>query len=309
MQGNRSGRRYHQQQFSQNFQVERGRGSSAGLLAVLSGASLSNWRKTGKFLFTVAFLSIASAAATWLLTRESIADKAEASPPEVTVDCSSLRELLEELTRRFFRVAREVSVVARDIREKLKARDAEVPNDRALRSEMARQCQIAERFGSIREELLAERGVTEEAVARLSEDDAEAVRQHREGVEKMLEEALGGILPSMLGVVVPADITVEKLLGYHMEMLQLKLEKIKQLASVTKGKTFAPEELGRAAALISQAAETEVLEKHQKVLGKGGEVFHTAMAQHCREEAFRLRLNALDAEHRKLLIAAFRANA
>merc|ERR1712217_413509 len=100
-----------------------------------------------------------------------------------------------------------------------------------------------------------------------------------------------------------------KVLGIHREMQSLKLEKVKTLATTTLGKRFSPEELGSAAAMISQAAEEEVLERRVDELGKGGEVYHAAMARYSRDENFRISMAEQDAEHRRALVAALRAEA
>jgi len=89
-------------------------------------------------------------------------------------------------------------------------------------------------------------------------------------------------------------------------MLDLKLEKIKTLSSATQGKRFTPEELGQAAALISKAAEEEVLDKYLTLLGKDGSIYYSAVAQWSRDSDFSRRLADLDKEHRRSMIQAFR---
>merc|ERR1712061_895752 len=137
--------------------------------------------------------------------------------------------------------------------------------------------------------------------------DVEAMRLHREGVKTMLDEAMGGHLPSPPGVTVPSDFTAEKVLLIHADMQKHKLEKVGKLAAATDGKHYSPEELGKAAAMISMAAEQETFEMGGDHLGKDGEIFHAALAQHSRDADFRARMAVLDAEHRRALVAALRA--
>merc|ERR1719401_2034174 len=125
----------------------------------------------------------------------------------------------------------------------------------------------------------------------------------------MLEDALSGLAPCLPWVQVPADFTAEKVLQIHSEMQRIKLEKVRHLAVSTQGKRFAPEELASAAAMISQAAEEEVLDRRKAEVGTAGEVFHAAIAKLSRSDDFRKRMAALDVEHRKALKAALQTDA
>merc|ERR1711904_340369 len=110
-----------------------------------------------------------------------------------------------------------------DIRARLQAQGCTIEDDKALRAGIARECKVMERFAMIRKELLAERHLTEGALAQISEADEEVVRLHREGVERMLQDALGGLSPILPGVEIPSELTEERLIGIHQDMLQLKL--------------------------------------------------------------------------------------
>lgn len=297
------------------FSSEFAKGRPAGAAGALPGLGWLGLRKSTAALLATAFLAAASALALWLAGGASkLEDARQGSPAKggskgATTAAGTdeqLATVLHELTRRFFHVARELAVVARDIRERLRKAGQEIPDEQAFRAQLAQECEVAGRFEKIRKEVLAERGLSEESITRVSEEGADVVRAHRQAVGNMLEDALGGLAPMMPGVQIPTELSEKALLQIHEEMLQLKVSKAKHLAGVTQGKRYSPEELGRAAALMSQASEAEVLEARSDTLGKDGEVYHTAMARHSRDPAFRQRMSQLDAEHRRALVAAFR---
>jgi len=293
-------------------------GRPEGAAGVLPGLGWLGLRKSTAALLATAFLAAASALALWLAGGASkLEDASQGGPAKqgskrVTaapgID-EQLAAVLHELTRRFFHVARELAVVARDIRERLRKAGQEIRDEQAFRAQLALECEVAGRFEKIRKEVLAERGLSEESITRVSEEGADLVRAHRQAVGNMLEDALGGLAPMMPGVQIPTDLSEKALLQIHEDMLQLKVAKAKHLAKATQGKRYSPEELGRAAALMSQASEAEVLEARSDALGKDDEVYHTTMAHHSRDPAFRQRMSQLDAEHRRALVAAFRGEA
>lgn len=300
--------------FSREFTA----GRPAGASGPVPGFGWLGLRKSSAALLATAFLAAASALALWLAGGASKLEDAKQGGPTkenpkggtaaLGTD-EQLAAVLHELTRRFFHVARELAIVARDIRERLRKVGQEVQDEQAFRSQLALECGVAQRFEKIRKEVLAERGLTEESITRVSEEGADVVRAHRQAVQSMLEDALGGLAPMMPGVQIPTELSEKALLLIHEEMLRLKVDKARHLARATQGKRYSPEDLGRAAAMMSQAAEAEVLEARSDTLGKDGEVYHTAMARHSRDPSFRQRMSQLDAEHRRALVAAFRNEA
>merc|ERR1711957_453402 len=124
----------------------------------------------------------------------------------------------------------------------------------------------------------------------------------------MFNEALGGNMPELPGLVLPAELGGDRLLEIYKEILDLKLEKMRSLSSATGGKRFSPEELRQVAALISHAAESDTFAAHQKLLGKDGEIFHSAMARHSKIDVFNIHKLKLDAQHRKDLVNAFQGD-
>lgn len=301
--------------FSQEYGLQHGRPGSSGLVGALFrvGSSWSRLSAPSKTILTAGALAAASAAAWWLLQWIPIDDEAEIADtvpiaaPRPELDSATLHAVLDELMRRFFHITREVAIVARDLRERIKAGGHEITDDAALQGEIARQCQVAMRFAKIREDILTERGISEDAMARLSEADAKTLEGHAEGVGKMLTEALQGTPPSLPGLQIPAELTEKRLLEVRAEMMRLKLQKVGQLAAATQGKRYSAEELGRAAAAISQAAEEEIFEARHELLGKEGEIYHSAVALCQKSASFARRVTELDAEHRRALVAAFRA--
>lgn len=222
------------------------------------------------------------------------------------VDKLDQRKLFKELTRRCFRVAREVASISRDVRNKLAGSKQSVPDD-VLRSELARQCQVDERLHALMAELLQEYNVSQEDFARLLAVDATAADQHREEVDKMMQEALGGNLPVLPGLDIPAELDQERVLKLYGDTLSLKLEKVRQLASVTKGKCFSTSELGKAATLISHEAEVEVFAKNEALCGQDGVAFHSAMATFARSATFSAKMAKMDVSHRKKIVVAFKS--
>eukprot|EP00434_Breviolum_minutum_P004106 symbB.v1.2.003617.t1/scaffold203.1/size271217/9 len=213
-----------------------------------------------------------------------------------------LAKVLKELRRRLFHIARDVAVIAKDVRAQLEAQGVRV-NDEQLRQELALECRIAERFKAVQAEVLAAFGCSEDTIATITDESAEEVKQHAEDVKKMMREALGGVTPLLPGVDIPPELSEEKALELYGEMQELKIEKAKILATQTRGRRFAKQELASAVALISQASEQEVLEKHSDLVGEP-EVFHCVMALYGQSKDFQEKLTKLDASHRKQMVEA-----
>ncbi|CAJ1337644.1 unnamed protein product [Effrenium voratum] len=167
-----------------------------------------------------------------------------------------------------------------------------------------RSGRISERFEKVQAEVLASFGCSSDTLATITEESAEVVRMHAEGVRQMMKDALGGVPPMLPGIELPAELSQERLLKLHGEIHDLKIEKARKLAAQTRSKRFAKQELASAVALLSQAAEEEVLRAHSE-LGEKGEVYHSAMAFHHQSPPFQEKLGKLHEEHRKQLIAAF----
>mmetsp|Transcript_100164 Transcript_100164/g.238853 ORF Transcript_100164/g.238853 Transcript_100164/m.238853 type:complete len:264 (-) Transcript_100164:71-862(-) len=214
-----------------------------------------------------------------------------------------LEKVLKELRLRLFQIARDVAAIAKDVRQQLEAQGIQV-DDTQLRQELAQECRISERFEKVQAEVLASFGCSSDTLATITEESAEVVRMHAEGVRQMMKDALGGVPPMLPGIELPAELSQERLLKLHGEIHDLKIEKARKLAAQTRSKRFAKQELASAVALLSQAAEEEVLRAHSE-LGEKGEVYHSAMAFHHQSPPFQEKLGKLHEEHRKQLIAAF----
>jgi len=206
-----------------------------------------------------------------------------------------LAKVLKELRRRLFHIARDVAVIAKDVRAQLEAQGVRVNDEQLSR--------IAERFKAVQAEVLAAFGCSEDTIATITDESAEEVKQHAEDVKKMMREALGGVTPILPGVEIPTELSEEKALELYGEMQELKIEKAKILATQTRGRRFAKQELASAVALISQASEQEVLEKHSDLVGEP-EVFHCVMALYGQSKDFQEKLTKLDASHRKQMVEA-----
>lgn len=214
-----------------------------------------------------------------------------------------LAKVLKELRRRLFHIARDVAAIAKDVRSQLEAQ-GRVVNDEQLRQELALECRIGERFKAIQAEVLASYGCSEETVATITDESAEEVQRHAEGVRKMMKDALAGIAPVLPGLNIPPELSEEQVLKLYSEMQQLKIEKARKLATQTKGRRFAKQELASAVALLSQVSEDEVLENCAMI--EEGEVFHSALGLYSQSTDFQRKLMKLDDEHREQMIQAFR---
>merc|ERR1711957_538425 len=103
---------------------------------------------------------------------------------------------LEDLTRRCWSVAREVATVAKDIRLQLSRRNESVP-EISLRAELAVQCKFREKIGKLRSETFEEHQITDDMLT----EGREVIERHEQRVDSMFNEALGGNMPELPGLV------------------------------------------------------------------------------------------------------------
>eukprot|EP00440_Ansanella_granifera_P036699 gb/GFBE01039812.1/.p1 GENE.gb/GFBE01039812.1/~~gb/GFBE01039812.1/.p1 ORF type:complete len:311 (+),score=83.69 gb/GFBE01039812.1/:1-933(+) len=228
--------------------------------------------------------------------------------PKANTEQEELFGFLVELRRRLFHMLRDISVLAREIRMKLAAQGVEV-EEQPFRAQLAMEFDIDQKFKAIQAEVMKKCGCSEATLTTLTEASAAEVQRHAEAVRQMLADALGGFAPTLPGAAIPRELTAERVLDFHNKIQTLKIEKARKLAAQTAGRKFSAQELGSAVALLSQAAEQEVIEANSKLLGEGGELYFSAFAVQMRSPGFSERVSKLDKDHRRAMVAAFRDEA
>lgn len=219
-----------------------------------------------------------------------------------------LIKALHEINHRFYHVARDLASLARALRHQLD-QDGSQFNDKVLRQQLGREFQLAERFQAIERDVMEFFKFDKQSFRNLQDRhrDLPEVSQHADQIEVMLNDALGGVTPLCPGVKIPEQLTEAVLLQIQSEINKIKIEKVRKFSMGNSTKKCNPEELSRAIALLSQAAEAEVLRSKPELLGEGGEdAFYSAMALKCRTPEFQVRVTKLTADHKQAMIAAIR---
>lgn len=116
---------------------------------------------------------------------------------------------LQELTRKFFHVSRDVAEVAKRVRKNVQEKGLEEQvTDLALRQQLKAQCKILEKLEEAQEQVAkAHKCSTEDlrsAQDQLQRRDPE-VRAIAESFQVMLDDALSGEEPIMPGISIPTD--------------------------------------------------------------------------------------------------------
>lgn len=255
---------------------------------------------------------VATGIAAVVLSLESPLQKLCGSPYTAWSDAEreTLMRVLRELSRRFFHLAREISSLARSIRAELEGKGASL-DEGILCQEMSKQCQVEQQLAAIQADVLACLGISEEFVREAQErfqDDAE-VHAHIEGTQHMFHDALRGIAPVLPGVKIPDGLSEDKVIQIHCKMQRLKIDKATQLAPQAFCGQFSNEKLGQALAMLSEAAESQILEIHRDITGQVGELYQSAMATYLRSPTFKAHVARLDEDHKRQMIAVFTVTA
>lgn len=215
--------------------------------------------------------------------------------------------VIRELARRFFESCREVADFCKQIRKKLETQGMAF-DDEQLRAQLLAQCQVMKAFKAIQEEVVKAYDMTEEEVMSAQEHLAKVdkeVAELAEGFQTMLNDALGGVMPMMPGVVVPTALNEEKVLEIHAQVQADELKKVVNQMREMTGE-MKPQELAQSLNLANRSAEEEMLKSKADLLGGGAEVYHTAMALYSRNPDFMKEKGKLDEKHRQKLLKMFK---
>lgn len=214
-----------------------------------------------------------------------------------------LVELLAELNRRFFLVCMEVASVARSVRQKFAAGNVEMPEER-LREQLSKECQVFQKLTDIQAEVSAKFGCSSEDVTELQQRHAgdEKVREHANGFTSMLTDALGGQMPVLPNMKIPAALTEDKVLEIMAEVHGLETKKVLDKLG---GRRVSVKDLGEVLTLAHKDAWEQALENHAPEIAGGREVYHSTMALYMRDAEFAKKRKALDDAHQQRMVKLF----
>eukprot|EP00929_Paragymnodinium_shiwhaense_P016233 TRINITY_DN124462_c0_g1_i1.p1 TRINITY_DN124462_c0_g1~~TRINITY_DN124462_c0_g1_i1.p1 ORF type:complete len:297 (+),score=59.91 TRINITY_DN124462_c0_g1_i1:63-953(+) len=273
-----------------------------------SARSSSQWlRRAGIALTTAVVVGSAAYVAhrKGLLPRLFSLSPEEAEAERQAAQAELVVRVMRETSRRFYHFARDVSLMAKELRAKLAA-DGQPFDETQFKAELSHQCQANEVLKKIRADVIAEFNVTEDTEAFVTDERVGEIRVHAAGVQQMLTDALNGNEPTLPGAKIPEELTDKRLLKVHRDINALKVQKAKQFAAHTGSeRRFAKNELSQAIAMMSKAAADEFFESNQELLGKGGEFYYMAMNKYKRSNAFVNKLAQVDFSHKQDMIVAF----
>mmetsp|Transcript_99914 Transcript_99914/g.287120 ORF Transcript_99914/g.287120 Transcript_99914/m.287120 type:complete len:288 (-) Transcript_99914:59-922(-) len=215
----------------------------------------------------------------------------------------ALKPLQAELCRRFFAVCMEVAGVAKTVRSKIREQNVDITDDK-LREQLSRQCQVYGKLRDMYAEIAKRAGVSldelQELQRRHSADPE--VHAYTEGVQKMLDTALGGVMPVLPNVQIPPALTEDKVLEILAEVHDLETQTVlKRL----KGQKISVKDLGEALTAAYKEAWETTLEAHQSEIVGGNEVYHSSLALYMQREGFAEKRKALDDKHQQRMLELF----
>jgi len=214
-----------------------------------------------------------------------------------------LMKILQELSKRFFRVCQDVASISRTVRAKIEASNVDITDDK-LREQLSRQCKVFERLEAIQAEVSEQFGLTPEAVRAMQQragKDPE-VNSYAEGFKTMLSDALGGALPVLPNVTVPEGLTEEKVLAIQAEVQQLE---VKRVLDAVGGSKCTIKQLGEVLSQAHKDAWEQTLESHAALVKGGPEVYHSVLAIYMRNEDFAKERRKLDEAHQQKMVKLF----
>jgi hypothetical protein len=199
-----------------------------------------------------------------------------------------LLKVLAEISRRFYRVCRELSSISTRVRSEVVKGSVDITETK-LQAQLTTQCQVLEKLESIQREVTLEFGIAPEEVAMLQQRLApvdEEVNSYAEGFKSMLTDALAGMPPILPNVKIPPALTEEAALDVISSVNALELQKLAERLACSKALTM--EELGQAMVTARTEAEAEAVQAKADLFGvdDGENVYHSATATYARRDEF-----------------------
>lgn len=238
--------------------------------------------------------------------RRMCADKDGGFIGSTNSEREKLLAILAELSRRFFHVCKDVAAIARTVRTKIEISKVAITEDK-LREQLSHQCRVFEKLQEIQTEVSMQFQCTPEDIKvmqRRAHKDAE-VQSYEDGFKTMLSDALGGMLPVLPNVKVPAGLTEEKVLEIQAEVHSLEAKKV--FASMG-GSTFSLEKLGEVLGTAQKDAWEQALTNHAQLVQGSPEVYHSAFAVYMRNDDFARESKKLDEAHQRRMVKLFQPN-
>lgn len=217
----------------------------------------------------------------------------------------ALLQVLQELGRRLFNEAREVTRIAR---QRLETAKSEIDKP-TFSQELSRECRLTERLVGTQKAVLSGFRCSESWVAktqaRLIAEGDEEVRCLIEGTRRMFQDALLGSLPVLPWMRSPPEsLSKETVKELHCKIQKLMIEGAQQwFTALDSSDESFEEDLARAQQLVVELAESQVIEENRGIMGQAGELYHSALALHLMDNEFATEMRRLDEDHRRVLAA------
>lgn len=215
-----------------------------------------------------------------------------------------LAALLAELNRRFFHICMDVASVSKSVRQKLAVGKVDMAEEQ-LREQLAKQCQVFQKLNQLQGEITSSFECSPEDVEELQREHGadEVIREYGQGFTSMLTDALGGVMPVLPNVKIPAALTQEKVLDILEEVQVLET---KAVLDKLGGRRVSVKDLGEVLSCAHKEAWEQALESHALEVAGGREVYHSTLALYMREAEFAHRRKVLDDAHQQRMVQLFK---
>lgn len=215
------------------------------------------------------------------------------------------RPVLAEVARKFFFVCMDIAGVAKTVRIRIEENKVDI-TDEKLREQLVRQCKVFERLAEIQSEVSSQHGISTEDLQELQQTHAgdEGIRGYVQGLNSMLDAALGGTMPIMPNVKIPAALGEDKVLKILSEAHGLETKKVLERVGGTK---MSVKDLGEVLNVAHRDAWDETMKAHAEKMRPGGpEVYHSTLALYMRGDAFAERRRKIDEVQKQRMLKIFR---
>jgi len=218
-----------------------------------------------------------------------------------------LAAVLAELNRRFFHICMDVASVSKSVRQKLAVGKVDMPEEQ-LREQLARQCQVFQKLGQVQSDVTTSFECSPEEVEELQRQHGadEEIAEYGQGFTSMLTDALGGVMPVLPNVKIPAALTQEKVLEILKEVHALET---KAVLDKLGGRRVSVKDLGEVLSGAHREAWEQALESHALEVAGGREVYHSTLALYMRDAEFAHHRKVLDDAHQQQMVQLFKPEA